>query len=268
MKIVICAKEVLDPDAVDNYVLVGKLEIGEDGKTLIQKSIPRLMNAYDEQAIECALQMRDAGIDCKIHVVAVAADPTKILQHAVAMGADEVAAIPVDTGTVDGYATASLLAGFVKSIGGADLVLCGRQASDGDQAVVPAMLGEMLEMPVVTIARAVQMVDGSMVRVTRVTPDGDEVVEVSCPAVLTISNEFGEPRYPTAVRTMKARKVKPQQVSPDSLSLGEGGGQSRVTMTRQFAAAITGNCDFLEGESPAAVAQDLIKRLREERAIE
>jgi electron transfer flavoprotein beta subunit len=268
MKIVICAKEVLDPDAVDNYALVGKLEIGGDGKTLTQKSIPRLMNAYDEQAIECALRLRDAGIECKIHVVALAADPTKILQHAVAMGADEVAAIPVDTGRVDGYATASLLAGFIRSLGGAELTLCGRQASDGDQGVVPALLGEMLEMPVVTVARAVEIVDGSTVRVTRVTPDGDEIVEVTCPAVITISNEFGAPRYPTGLRTMKARKVRPKQIPPDSLSVGGDGSRSRVTMTRQFVEAITGRCEFLDEGSPAATAQTLITRLREERVIE
>lgn len=267
MKIVICAKQVLDPDAVDNYVLVGKLEIGDDGKTLTQKTIPRLMNAYDEQAIECALQLRDAGADCKIHVVSLGTDPTKMLQHSVAMGVDEVATIPVDTGTVDGYATASLLAGFVKSLDGADLLLCGRQASDGDQAVVPGLLGEMLGMPVVTVARAVEMVGASTVRVTRVTPDGDEIVEVSCPAVITISNEFGAPRYPTGVRTMKARKVKPKQVTPDSLSLGEGGGQPRVTMTRQFVEPITGSCEFIGGD-PAAAAKDLVKRLRDERVIE
>jgi len=266
MKIVICAKEVLDPDAVDNYVLAGKLEIGDDGKTLTQKAIPRLINAYDEQAIECALKLRDAGVDCQIHVVALAADPTKILQHAIAMGADEVAAIAVDTGSVDGYATAALLAAFVTSLGGVDVVLCGRQASDGDQGVVPAMLGEMLGMPIVTIARAVEMVGPSTVRVTRVTPDGDEIVEVACPAVITISNEFGPPRYPTGLRTMKARKVKPTQVSPESLSLGADGGKPRVTLTRQVMASITGSCEFLSGDA-ATAARDLVKRLRDERVI-
>ncbi len=54
MRIVVCAKEVLDPDAVNSYALAGRLIIGEDGKTLTQASIPRLMNAYDEQAIEAA----------------------------------------------------------------------------------------------------------------------------------------------------------------------------------------------------------------------
>lgn len=267
MRIVICVKEVLDPDAVDNYVLVGKLEIGADGKTLTQTSIPRLMNAYDAQAIECALKLRDAGVDCKIHVVSIGADPTKILQHSIAMGADEVAHIPVDTGALDGFATASLLAGFVKKLGGADLVLCGRQASDGDQGVVPGLLGEMLGMPVVTIARAVEMA-GSAVRVTRVTPDGDEIVEVNCPAVITISNELGEPRYPTGMRTMKARKVKPEAVTPDSLGLGAGGPPPRVTMTKQFVEAVIGRCEFLKADSPAAVASELVKRLRADRTIE
>ncbi|RMD82245.1 MAG: electron transfer flavoprotein beta subunit/FixA family protein, partial [Candidatus Dadabacteria bacterium] len=136
MRIVVCAKEVLDPDAVDNYALAGKLEIEADGKTLVKKSIPRLMNAYDEQAVECALRLRDAGADCEIHVVSVGLDSTKILQHAVAMGADKVAMITADPGALDGYAVASLLAGFVRSLGGADLILCGRQASDDDQGVV------------------------------------------------------------------------------------------------------------------------------------
>lgn len=268
MKIVICVKQVLDPSAVDNYALVGKLEIGADGKTLTQTSIPRLMNAYDEQAIECALRLRDAGATCKIHVVSVGTDATKILQQAVAMGADEVAAIAVDTGTVDGHATASHLAGFVKSLGGADLVLCGRQASDGDQGVVPALLGEMLGMPVVTIARAVERVDGTTLRVTRVTPDGDEIVEVSCPAVITISNELGDPRYPTGIQTMKARKVKPQQVAPASLDLGDGGGRPCVTMTRQFVEAIIGRCEMIQGDSPSAMAKELVSRLRADRTIE
>ena len=74
MRIVVCVKEVLDPDAVNNYALAGRLEIGEDGKTLTQTAIPRLMNGYDEQAIEAALRLRDAGADCTITVVAAGAD--------------------------------------------------------------------------------------------------------------------------------------------------------------------------------------------------
>ncbi len=105
-----------------------------------------------------------------------------------------------------------------------DLVLCGRQASDDDQGVVAALVGERLGMPIVTIARAVELAaDGAAVRVTRVTPDGDEVVEASLPAVVTVSNELGTPRYPTAARKIQARRVKPTVVTADVARPRRGG---------------------------------------------
>src|SRR3972149_10980415 len=94
MRIVVCAKEDLDPDAVTAYALAGRLVIGEDGRTLTQAAIPLLMNAYDEQAIEAALRLRDAGAEGTITVVSVGADPVAILRHAAAPGADEIAAGP------------------------------------------------------------------------------------------------------------------------------------------------------------------------------
>jgi electron transfer flavoprotein beta subunit len=266
MRIVVCVKEVLDPDAVDNYVLHGKLIIGDDGVTLTQTSIPRLMNAYDEQAIEAALRLRDAGFECTIDVVCVGGDPTAILRHAAAMGADEITVVPVEQGTVDGHAVATILAAYVKSKGGADLVLCGRQASDDDQGVVPALIGELLDAPVVTIARAVE-VAGDQVRVTRVTPNGDEVVEATRPAVVTISNELGTPRYPTTMRTMKARKLTPTQATLDSLSLSATQVAPLVRMTRQYVSSVQGNCQFIDGASPDEQAAALVGVLRVERVI-
>ncbi len=94
MRIVICAKEVLDPDAVNNYALAGRLEIGEDGKTLTQTAIPRLINAYDEQAIEAALRLRDAGADCTISVVSAGPDQASLLKHAAALGAETILCVP------------------------------------------------------------------------------------------------------------------------------------------------------------------------------
>jgi len=266
MRIVVCVKEVLDPDAVDNYVLHGKLVIGDDGVTLTQTSIPRLMNAYDEQAIEAALRLRDAGAECTIDVVCVGGDPTAILRHAAAMGADEITVVPVEPGTVDGHAVATILAAYVKSKGGADLVLCGRQASDDDQGVVPALIGELLDAPVVTIARAVEFA-GDQVRVTRVTPNGDEVVETTRPAVVTISNELGTPRYPTTMRTMKARKLNPTQATVDSLSLSATQVTPLVRMTRQYVSSVQGNCQFIDGATPDEQAAALVGVLRAERVI-
>ncbi len=267
MRIVVCAKEVLDPDAVNNYALAGGLQIGADGKTLTQTAIPRLMNAYDEQAIEAALRLRDGGLAAKLAVVSAGADPASILRQAAALGADETGHIQVDAAALDLAAIAKLLAAYVTKSGGADLILCGRQASDDDQGVVPALLGELLGMPVVTVARAVAMSGDKAVRVTRVTPDGDETVEVTLPCIVTISNELGTPRYPTTAQTIKARKMKPTAFTPDALGVSAAELAPKVVLTKQFVPTVQGQCEFLSGGSPAELAQTLLARLRADGAI-
>ncbi|MDE0884401.1 MAG: electron transfer flavoprotein subunit beta/FixA family protein [Myxococcota bacterium] len=260
MKITVCVKEVMDPDAVNNYAVAGRLEIGPDGKTLTQTAIPRLMNGYDEQAIEAALQLRDAGADFTLTVVSAGPEPEKMLKHAAALGAQEIVSIPIDPGQHDYHAVATLLSAQIEKTGGADIILCGRQASDDDQGVVPALVAERLGMPVVTLARALEL-RGDKLRVTRVTSEGDEVVEVACPAVVTISNEIGDPRYPTASAKVKARRVKPTVTTPADLGLGEAELQPRVMLTRQFVPEVQGNCEFIQGE-PSEVADQLIERLK------
>lgn len=260
MRIVVCVKEVMDPDAVNNYAVAGRLEIGADGKSLTQTAIPRLMNGYDEQAIEAALRLRDAGADFTLAVISAGSDPEKMLKHAAALGAEELISIQVDPETLDHHAFARLLAAQIKAMGGADLVLCGRQASDDDQGVVPALLGEDLEMPVVTVARSVEL-EGDRVRVVRVTPDGDQTVAATCPAVVTISNELGDPRYPSAAAKVKARRAKPTVVSAADLGLSEDDLAPRVLLTRQYVPEIQGQCEFIQGDA-TQMATELIERLK------
>ena len=266
MRIVICAKEVLDPDAVNNYALAGRLAIGDDGRTITQSAIPRLMNAYDEQAIEAALRIRDGGTECTIAVVSVGEDPSAILKHAAALGSDEIVHIKVADGETDCAGVATLLAAHIRTSGGADLILCGRQASDDDQGVVPALLGERLGAPVITVARDVAL-NGSAVRVTRVTPDGDEVVEADLPAAVTISNELGAPRYPTAARSMQARRMTPTVMTPADLEVDADDLTPRVTLEKLFVPSVQGNCEFVNGASAAESARTLVARLREERLL-
>jgi len=267
MKLVVCAKEVLDPDAVNSYALAGRLAIGADGRTLTQTAIPRLINGYDEQAIEAALRIRDAGAPAAIHVVSVGRELSNLLRHASALGADEVAEIALDAPDPDGHVIARILAAYVRSIGGADLVLCGRQASDDDQGVVPALIGEALGMPVVTVARSIELdrdSDPPTARIVRVTPDGDQTVEVRGPAVVTISNELGAPRYPTAARKLAARRVKPRVLTPAELGLAEADLVPALTLIRRFVPELQGKCEFIEGASPAELADRLIARLRQD----
>lgn len=265
MRIVVCIKEVLDPAAVNNYVLAGNLKIATDGRTLDGAAIPRLINAYDEQALEAALRLRDAGVDCRITAVSIGRELQDALKHCAALGADQIVAIDADPAALDHHAIADILAAYIRNSGGADLVLCGRQASDDDQGVVPALLGEQLGMPIAPIARAVTIDDGKL-RVTRVTPDGDEVVEGALPAVVTVSNELGEPRFPSARDKMAARKKQPEQVDLASLGLAADALQPRVQLIKQFVPEVQGHCEFIEG-SPAEIASKLFEKLRADKLI-
>jgi electron transfer flavoprotein beta subunit len=136
--------------------------------------------------------------------------------------------------------------------------------------VVPAIVGEVLGMPVVTIARAVELVASAAdpaVRVARVTPDGDEVVEVSCPAVVTISNELGTPRYPTAARRMAARRMQPKALTICDLAVRDEDLHPRARLVRQFVPRVQGACEMLSGATPAQVAEQLLARLETESVI-
>ena len=266
MRIVVCVKEVLDPDAVNNYAIAGRLEIGDDGKTLTQTTIPKLMNGFDEQAIEAALRLRDAGGDFTLAVMSAGRDADKLLKHAAALGADELIAIDADPSELDYHTIAAMLSAQIQASGGAELVLCGRQASDDDQGVVPALMAEALGMPLVTVAREVTL-DGSSLRITRVTPEGDEIVEVACPAVVTITNELGEPRYPTAAAKIKARRMKPTVVAPGDLGLDDSALAARVRLIQRFVPHIEGHCEFIAGETPSELAASLIEKLRQDGSI-
>ncbi len=260
MRIVVCVKEVLDPNAVNNLALAGRLKVAADGRGLEVAAVPRLINGFDEQGMEIALRVRDAGVTCTIVAVSIGPDPQAVLRHCAALGADEIVAIDPAGQVLDGEAVARLLAAYVKGSGGADLVLCGRQASDDDQGVVPVLLAEKLGMPAVLFARAVE-VSGPSVRVTRVTTDGDEVVQGALPALVTVSNEVGVPRFPTAKAKMAARKMAPVAVSRESLGLSEADLAPAVELVRQQLPVVNGNCQFLQGPA-AETARQLIAMLR------
>lgn len=268
MRIVVCVKEVLDPNAVNNLALAGKLRVGADGRTLEVAAVPRLINGYDEQGMEIALRIRDAGVACTIVAVTIGADPQAMLRHCAALGADEIVAIDPAGQALDGEAVAKLLAAYVRRSGGADLVLCGRQASDDDQGVVPALIGEALGLPVVTVARAVETAGEGAARVTRVTPEGDEVVEVDLPAVVTVSSELGEPRYPTMPMKMAARKVQPAVVTAADLGLDEAALAPWVAAVRQSAREISGDCVIIDGADAAEVADRLVARLIDDQVLQ
>jgi electron transfer flavoprotein beta subunit len=260
MHIVVAAKQVLDPDGVNSYALWGKLGVDASGRGFTAAgTIPQIINAYDEQAMEAALRIKDADPSTKITAIAIGpASTAEVLKRCVAMGADaSIQVIDDETANADGFRTAALLAGAVKELGDVDLVICGRQGSDYDQGAVPAVAAELLGACYVTLAASVAA-EGDGVRVGRATPLGSEVVDAPFPAVVTVSNELGTPRYPTSRGMLEARRKAPQvRQAADVLGAASGG----VEVVEVYIPNVQGHCEVIQGDSPAAKAAALMARL-------
>jgi electron transfer flavoprotein beta subunit len=262
MQIVICAKQVVDPDGVNSYALWGQLEVDDSGRAFKTK-LPLIINAYDDQSIEAALRLRDDGHDVKITAISVGGDDVdQVLKHCIAMGCDEIVRIDdPNAGSADAFRTAQLLAAAIRDLGDVDLVLCGRQSSDYDQGTVPAALAELLEFGYVTLGFDVRYEDDRL-RIKRATPLGEELTSVTTPAVVTISNELGVPRYPSSRGMIAARRHPPRVRTVDELDVDLGA--HGVELIELFIPDVQGQCEFIEGDTPISQAQALMTKLEED----
>lgn len=267
MHIVVAAKQVLDPDGVNSYALWGKLAVDASGRSFtVGNLIPHIINAYDEQAMEAALRLKDADPAVRITAVSVGPESTaEVLKRCFALGAEHaVQVIDPDSAAADGFRTGALIAAVVRELGDVDLVLCGRQGSDYDQGTVPAVVAELTGAAYVTVASAVEAVAGG-VRVTRASPLGTEVVEAALPAVVTVSNELGTPRYPTSRGMLEARRKRPEVREAQALMATMQSGWSpvlgSVELVEVFVPDVQGHCEIIAGESPAEKAEKLWQRI-------
>ena len=186
------------------------------------------------------------------------------------MGADELVLLQDDAfEDSDDYATARVLSAAIQKIGEFDIIICGRQSSDFDTGLVGAGIAEMLAIPIIPIARDVKM-DNGTVRVERVAADGYDVVEAEPPVVVTVSNELGEPRYPTLRGIMAAGRKQPTVWTAADLGLdasAAGLSGSKVKIVKLFQPEKVSQCEFIEGDSPAEIGANLALKLREDKVI-
>ena len=148
-------------------------------------------------AVEAALKLKDAT-GCKITVVTMGPPPAAgMLRELMAMGADEGVLVSArEFGGSDTYATSQILAAALSTLGVEkdDIVMCGRQAIDGDTAQVGPQIAEKLHLPQVTYAADIKK-DGDTITVQRMLEDGYMTIKVQTPCLLTCIKELNEPRY-------------------------------------------------------------------------
>ncbi|MBI4307190.1 MAG: electron transfer flavoprotein subunit beta/FixA family protein [Chloroflexi bacterium] len=267
MNIIVCVKQVPDPEApFANF----KIDPAAT-KVIPPQGVSPVINGFDEQAVEAALRIKDAKNDTKITVISLGNDLVMdVIKKPLSMGADELILLQDPAfESSDSHTTALALAAAIKKVSAFNLVLCGRQASDWDQGQVPLVLAEMLGIPVVTIAKKVEVAD-SKVKVERVLSDGFEIVEAPLPALVTVSNELGEPRYPTLRGIMAAGRKKPtiwsaKDLGLDPVQIGQNG--SRGKMRKVFVPEKRARCELISADSPAEAGAKLALRLREDKII-
>ncbi len=259
MKIAVFCKSVPDTET----------KIRLKGDRLDTSGIKYILNPYDEFAVEEAVRMKEAKKADE--VVAISMGPARAqeaLRNALAIGADR--AVLVSDDALDGsdtLATAKVLVKVIEKEGGDfDLLLFGQRAIDGDTWQVPSQVAALLDLPQATGTVGLEVEPGSKAVATRLVEGGEEVHELSLPAVISCSKGLNEPRYPSLPNIMKAKK-KPLttyslgDLGIDPSEVGKGG--SRTQVHSYELPPERGGGKKVEGEPEEGVAA-LVKFLKEE----
>ena len=229
MNIVVCVKYVPDAGADPTFASDNTTDrAGTDG----------LLSELDEYAVEEALKIVEAAGSGKVSILTVGPDDaTDAARKALQMGADEAYHVVDDAIHGSDYlATSAILAAALGKIE-YDIVLTGMASTDGTGGVVPAMLAERLGLPQVTFASELT-VDGSTVKIRRDNDASSETIEATLPAVISVTDQINDPRYPSFKGIMAAKKKPLQTWSLSDLGIDAGsvGSVAATTTVDQIAA--------------------------------
>jgi electron transfer flavoprotein beta subunit len=261
MNIIVCVKQIQDPE-----IPPSKFRLDADGKKVIPpEGIPPVINPYDEQAVELALRIKEK-CGGKITILTIGDDSTsRVMKHALAMGADEGIILhdQIFEGS-DSFSIAYILSRAIQKIKEFDLVLCGRQAADWDEGLVGTILAENLDLPLITLAESVDLIEDRW-QVKRVILDGYQIFVVPPPAVLTVSHELGPPRLPSGWGIITAAKKEilvwdAKYIDADPTQTGMEA--SRKKLDRLFIPERKRKGEKIDGEKPEEAASQLADTLR------
>ena len=258
LEIIVCAKQIPDPEAPLSDVSV------DAEKKEVVVDAPLVINPFDENALEAALKLQEE-IGAKITVLSLGKKVSDtVLRKSLAAGADELILLQDNAfEKLDSHSVAAALADAIRKIGEYDLVLTGRQAGDWDSGQVGLILGELLALPCINLAREIKIEDGSVV-VKKAIPGGYELVRAKMPALVTVSNEVGELRYISRTKMMKMlRKARsiPSWSCEDFILAHEELKKMEITELSS-PPDMSRKCEFLDGATPDEIADKLAAVLK------
>ncbi len=260
MNIIVCIKQV--PDTTE-------VKINPETNTLMREGVPSIINPFDENAIEAALQLKSQTNGTVTVITMGPPQAQDALRHALAMGADEVLLVSdrAFAGS-DTLATSYTLASAIKKLGGFDLIICGKQAIDGDTAQVGPGIAEWLDIPQVSFAvKAEADLEKKVLKVERLLEENNEKVEIPYPALITVVKQINSPRPPSLKGMMRAKKAQIKTMSAADLEVSEknlGLKGSPTWVERIFTPPAKSGGEILEGETELVVT-NLVNTLKEKK---
>jgi len=258
MNIIVCIKQV--PETTE-------VRINPETNTLIREGVKSIINPFDLYAIEEGVRLKDK-FGGKVTVITMGPPQADAaLREAISMGADEgVLVCDRAFAGSDTWATSYTLSGAIKKVGAFDVILCGKQASDGDTAQVGPGISTHLDIPQVTYVKKIEEVKEKSMRVERMLEEGFEIIETPLPVLLTVVKEINEPRLPSLKGMMRAKSAKialwtQKELNLDPQQIGLCGSPTQVVKIFTPAARVGGQ--ILKGETPE-IAQQLVDLLKNE----
>ncbi len=256
MNIVVCVKQV--PDTAE-------VRIDPVTNTLVRQGVPSIMNPFDKQALEAALMLKDEA-GAKVTVLTMGPQQAlEALKEAVAMGADE-AVLLCDRAFAgaDTLATSYTLAKAIEKLAPVDLVLCGKQAIDGDTAQVGPEIAAQLGWGQVTYALSVKQ-ENEGLRIEREYEDCVQVITGKTPLVVTVTRAAQEPRFASIKGKMKANRMPiptwtAADLPVDSARIGLSGSPTQVSRIFSPSHPQT-NGEVISGMGAEEAAKTLVAKL-------
>jgi electron transfer flavoprotein beta subunit len=225
-----------------------------------------VINPFDEYAVEGALQQKEA-VGGTVTALCIGPESAKeALKHALAMGADDAILVSDPAlENLDTVGAARVLAAAIQKIGGADMIMFGRQTLDNGSGLTAAQTARVLGLPMLGWVGQIKVQDGSVV-VERVVEEGRVTVRANLPAVLSVVQSIGEPRYPSFMGIRKASKAV---IPVWSLSdLGIEAPEAVVNRVELMNPPVTDTtCEIITGETPEAIAEVLVEKILAEKVL-
>lgn len=200
MKVVVCIKQV--PETTE-------VRIDPETNTLIREGVPSIVNPFDLYAVEEGLRIRERLGGEVISISMGPPQAEEALREVIAMGVDQAILIsdPALAGS-DTLATSFTLARAIERLGPVDLIICGRQAIDGDTGQVGPGIAEWLNLPQAVFVRRIDELSKDRIRVQILREEGYESLELPVPCLISVVKEINEPRLPSLRGRLKARNYQ------------------------------------------------------------